>query len=72
MTFGEKIRRLREEQEISQGVLGESLQMTQRKVSYIENDKYEPSIEDIRIICQYFHVSANYLLDLPDDLPYPR
>ncbi len=72
MTFGEKIRRLREEQEISQGVLGERLQMTQRKVSYIENDKYEPSIEDIHIICQYFHVSANYLLDLPDDLPYPR
>ncbi len=72
MTFGEKIRRLREEQEISQGVLGERLQMTQRKVSYIENDKYEPSIEDIRIICQYFQVSANYLLDLPDNLPYPK
>jgi len=72
MTFGEKIRRLREEQEISQGALGEKLQMTQRKVSYIENDKYEPSIEDIRIICRYFHVSADYLLDLSDDLPYPR
>lgn len=72
MTFGEKIRRLREEQEISQGALGEKLQMTQRKVSYIENDKYEPSIEDIRIICRYFHISADYLLDLSDDLPYPR
>ena len=72
MTFGEKIRRLREEQEISQGVLGEKLQMTQRKVSYIENNKYEPSMEDIRMICQYFHVSANYLLDLPDHLRYPK
>ncbi len=72
MTFGEKIRRLREEQEISQNTLGKKLQMTQRKVSYMENNKYEPSIEDIRIICQYFHVSSNYLLDLPDDLPYPR
>lgn len=72
MTFGEKIRRLREEQEISQGVLGEKLQMTQRKISYIENDKYEPSIEDIRIICHYFQVSSDYLLDLPDNLPYPK
>lgn len=72
MTFGEKVRRLREEQEISQGVLGEKLHMTQRRVSYIENDKYEPSMEDIRAICRYFRVSADYLLGLPDNLPYPR
>lgn len=72
MTFGEKVRRLREEQELSQGALGGKLQMTQRRISYIENDRYEPSMEDIRAICRYFHVSADYLLDLPDNLPYPK
>ena len=72
MTFGEKVRRLREEQELTQGVLGERLQMTQRRVSYIENDRYEPSLADIRAICRYFQISADYLLELPDNLPYPK
>ncbi len=69
LTFGEKIKNLREDRDLSQGVLGEKINMTQRKVSYIENNKYEPSIQDIREICLFFNVSADYLLDLP---PYDK
>ena len=69
LSFGEKVRNLREDMDLSQGALGEKINMTQRKVSYIENNKYEPSIEDIREICLFFKVSADYLLDLP---VYPK
>lgn len=72
MSFGEKVRFLRESKEITQSQLGKSLGMTQRRVSYIENDKYEPSISDIKVICQFFNVSSDYLLSLPDNLPYPE
>ncbi len=65
MTFGEKVRYLRESKELTQGKLGENIKMTQRKISYIENGKYEPSIEDIRAFCLFFGVSADYMLDLP-------
>lgn len=64
LTFGEKVRLLRENAELSQSELGEALHMTQRRVSYIECGRYEPSLEDIRALCKFFHVSADYLLGL--------
>lgn len=72
MTFGEKLRLLREEQELNQTELGKAMNMTQRKISYLENDKYEPSIEDIKAICRFFNISADYLLGFPKNLPYPK
>lgn len=70
--FGEKIKYLREEIELNQSELGRILNMTQRKISYIECGKYEPSIEDIRAFCDFFQVSADYLLDNKKGLHYPE
>lgn len=64
LTLGEKIRLLRENMELNQTELGKALNMTQRKISYIECDTYEPSLDDIRAFCRFFHVSADYLLGL--------
>lgn len=72
LTLGEKIRLLREEQEMNQTELGKQLNMTQRKISYLELGKYEPSVQDIKALCQYFNVSADYLLGFPKNLPYPK
>ena len=72
LTLGEKIRLLREEKELNQTELGKAVNMTQRKVSYIENDKYEPSMDDIRAFCRFFNVSADYMMGFPKPLPYPR
>lgn len=66
LTFGEKIRNLREDRDLNQTQLGKEVNMTQRKISYIECGKYEPSIEDIVVLCRFFHVSADYLLGLTD------
>ncbi len=64
-SFGEKVRILREKAELNQTQLGVALHMTQRKISYMECGKYEPSLEDLRAICLFFRISADYLLDLP-------
>ena len=72
LTFGEKIRLLREEKELNQTELGEAVGMTQRKISYLECGRYEPSFDDLRALCRYFQVSADYLLGFPKSLPYPR
>lgn len=71
MTFGEKVRMLRESKDLTQGQLGKEVNMTQRKVSYIENGKYEPSLEDIFTLCKFFNVSSDYFLGLPRNLDYP-
>ena len=72
LTFGEKIRLLREERELNQTELGRAVGMTQRKVSYLERGQYEPSLEDLRVLCRFFRVSADYLLGFPKGLPYPK
>lgn len=72
LTFGEKIRLLRENAELSQAELGSAVNMTQRKISYIERDKYEPGLDDIRAFCVFFNISADYLLGLAKKLPFPE
>lgn len=64
LSFGEKIRNLREDSDLNQTQLGSALNMTQRKISYIECGKYEPSIEDIVAFCDFFKISSDYLLGI--------
>lgn len=63
-TFGEKIRAFREDMDLNQKQLGEAVHMTQRKISYLECGKCEPSISDIIELCKFFNVSSDYLLGL--------
>lgn len=65
LSFGEKIRNLREDLDLNQTELGKAVNMTQRKISYIECGKNEPSVDDIIAFCHYFKVSADYLLNIP-------
>ncbi|MBR6826402.1 MAG: helix-turn-helix transcriptional regulator [Oscillospiraceae bacterium] len=65
LSFGEKIRNMREDRDMNQTELGKALNMTQRKISYIECGKIEPSLDDIIAFCHFFEVSADYLLDIP-------
>lgn len=66
LTFGERVRNLREDADLNQSQLGSAVRMTQRKISYIECGQYEPSMDDIISFCRYFKVSADYLLGLTD------
>lgn len=66
LSFGEKIRNLREDMDLNQTQLGQALNMTQRKVSFIECGKTEPSIDDIVAFCKFFGVSADYLLGIDE------
>lgn len=72
LTFGEKIKLLRDEMELKQTELGREVNMTQRKISYLEHGKYEPSMGDIKALCRFFDVSADYLFGFPKALPYPK
>ncbi|MBR3963203.1 MAG: helix-turn-helix transcriptional regulator [Oscillospiraceae bacterium] len=72
LTLGEKIKAFREDLDLNQTELGKAVNMTQRKISYIECGKYEPSIGDIKSLCNFFGVSADYLLGLKKGLDYPE
>lgn len=66
LSLGERIRNLREDRDLNQTQLGKAVNMSQRKISYIECGKFEPSVEDIVAFCHFFRVSADYLLGIPE------
>lgn len=72
LSFGEKIKNLREDYDINQTQLGKAIGATQRKISYIECNKYEPNIDDIVALCNFFKVSADYLLGIPPHYHNPN
>lgn len=74
MKVYERIRALREDREpkISQTELAKTFKTTQMKISRMETGRAEPSIEDLQQLCIFYNVSADYILGLPDNLPYPK
>jgi transcriptional regulator with XRE-family HTH domain len=68
LAFGDRIRNLREDKDINQSQLGKAVNMTQRKISYIECGKCEPSLDDIVAFCNFFNVSADYLIGISTEI----
>lgn len=60
--FGEKLRELRKERGITIEELAEAIHFSKSSINYWENDKMDPSITALRAICDYFDVSADYMI----------
>lgn len=64
MNIGEKIRNRREDRDLLQSDMAKLIPMNQSNYSKIERNVQEPSMEQLRRICQILELDANYLLDL--------
>ena len=64
--FGLRLKTLRLQKDLTQIELAKKLDITRSSVSYYEKNAVYPSIEMLIKICQYFNVSADYLLGLSD------
>jgi transcriptional regulator with XRE-family HTH domain len=64
MDYINKIKELRKERGYSQADIAEVLETTQQHYSCYENGKNEMPIRHLIKICQFFHVSADWILGL--------
>lgn len=65
MSFGDNLRTLIEERDITQKELSRQLNIAPSTVgSYVQNTR-EPDFSTLKRIAQYFDVSIDYLLDYP-------
>ena len=64
MTIGEKIRNAREDMDLYQSDMAKLIPMNQSNYSKIERDVQEPSMEQLRRICQILKLDPRYLLNL--------
>ena len=64
--LGEKIRNKREDMDLSQIDMAELIPMNQSNYSKIERGVQEPSLEQLRRICQILKLDPRYLLNLDE------
>jgi transcriptional regulator with XRE-family HTH domain len=64
--FGRRIKELLQEKRIKQSDLAKNLNVTEACISYWVNGKKQPTADNIIAVCQFFDVTADYLLGLTD------
>ena len=64
--FGERLKELRTEKNLSQRDLAVILQTSQSSINRWENDLQEPCLEMLAKIVIFFEVSVNYILGVED------
>lgn len=70
--FGERLKQLRKQKNISQKQLGERIHVTNSMISAYETGLRMPSYEVLIKMAYYFHVSTDYLLGVNQkDCVYP-
>ena len=72
MQINERLKQLREDRDLTQENIATILKTTQQQIY-----KYEKGIQDmttgrLKILCEYYGVSADYILGLPEGLAWPR
>ncbi len=63
MTIGSRIKKLREERNISQETMSYEINVSRQTISKWENDSVLPDSNNISVLCKYFDVSADYLIN---------
>lgn len=66
--YTERIRDLREDHDKTQQEIAEYLGTTQQVYSRYEKGINEMPIRHIIALCKYYHVSADYILGLKDEI----
>lgn len=72
MAYAQRIKDLRTDADKTQQEIASLLNTSQQYYGKYENGKRPLPIEHLKTLCEYYHVSADYILELPADLPYGK
>lgn len=62
MTFGEKLKELREQRGLFQKDLAEHIGVSATTISYYESGRKKPQMDKLNLLAGYFGVTVDYLL----------
>lgn len=72
MTIGERLRATRTDKDHTQKDTSKILNTNDRQIGKYERDEQEMTISKLKTFCEYYEVSADYILGLPRGLAWPR
>lgn len=64
MNYRERIRAVREDNDYTQAEIGAVLNKSQQGYNHIESGRAELKIDDLIKLCQFYDLSADYLIGL--------
>ncbi len=70
MQFNERIKGLREDRDLKQETVAMHLGITRQQYSLYETGRRSFTVEHIVKLCRFFGVSSDYILGLPEGMPY--
>lgn len=72
MEFANRLDALIQDGDISVNELSEKIGVTRQQIARWRSGKSEAGISKLKAICEIYGVSADYLLELPKGLKWPR
>lgn len=66
LDYRTRLRDVREDRDLTQAQIGAVLQKSQQGYNHIENGRVELKIDDLKLLCQFYGLSADYLIGLID------
>nr|DAU35610.1 MAG TPA: helix-turn-helix domain protein [Inoviridae sp.] len=72
MQIAQKLREIRTDRDKSQAEIANVLGTTQQYYGQYELEKRKIPVEHLATLCNYYGVSADYILGLPKGLSWPR
>ena len=67
MDYRRRLREIREDRDYSQEEIGKLIHKSQQGYSHIENGRAELKIEDLKILCDFYNLSADYMIGRTDE-----
>ena len=66
MTYRERMRALREDNDLTQREVAKVINKSQQGYSHIEDGRAELKIEDMIKLCRFYDVSSDYFIGISD------
>lgn len=67
MDYRRRLREIREDRDLTQAQVAKVIQKSQQGYSHIENGRAELKIEDLIQLCDFYQLSADYVIGRTDD-----
>ena len=65
--YRERLRSIREDQDLTQAELGKLINKSQQGYNHVEMGRAELKIDDLIKLCKFYNLSADYLIGLTNE-----
>ncbi len=72
MDYIDRLTEIRNDRDIKQSTIAEILGVKQSAVSKYEKRRTQYTVDDIIKLCNFYKISADYILGLPENLEFPK